>query len=252
MRFRYHLSLFLIVFSTILLAQSRFVGDMRSYKMPKEMVYTTPETTKQVGNKKKKDFFDKFYPIGWSTNGRFAYLVVYANPDPTAPVEVELFIKNMLHQENVWTWRGSFASTDEEGKPLDINPLEFIWDERYSHIRKKLDAYDIVQTFIWTHKVGCNFVYRGDTYETTTTRKNMGGAQTFDIKISCSLGSRILRYSNDDETLSAVNVLGCIQSPFEERAALIIEEIFVTETGQSIHGITLLGCDLMRNYTASN
>jgi hypothetical protein len=81
----------------------------------------------------------RFYPIGWSSNGKFAYIKV-SDASLCECYGVEIVVYDVALNQAKCTW--SYAQEEDS---LHLNNVADIWKHFYSPICKSLDSFHIVQ-----------------------------------------------------------------------------------------------------------
>ncbi len=98
-----------------------------TYSIPAELSYM----------RKKEGFsYDKFYPIGWSNEGKFAYIVEPA-PENSGMYFFEIHIYDIVNNRDLLLWK------PEE---LETGSVSSVWKENADFISQSLNEYHIVQT----------------------------------------------------------------------------------------------------------
>ncbi|RLD79666.1 MAG: hypothetical protein DRJ10_08510, partial [Bacteroidetes bacterium] len=96
------------------------------YRIPNELIY----------NEQANDFLiDKLYPIGWSNDGKFAYIVEPAD-EGSGFYLFELVVFDLVNNKIIWSWK---PDESEEGD------LETTWKENYENFKETLNKYEVSQ-----------------------------------------------------------------------------------------------------------
>jgi hypothetical protein len=166
---------------------------------------------------------DKFYPIGWSKHGNFAYIIEPAD-EGLGNYQMGIVIMNMVSNEVLWDW----YTKPEVTKDLY---REDIWQKHYKNFKQMLNKYGIIQQ---RHIKLTNpyFTYKKKDYtiklQTTTTKnKDMGIDVITQSQIylkSPQLGQKqIAQKQYPASMIIGQQIAGCIISPFEDRIAVIVK-----------------------------
>ncbi len=189
-------------------------NSSHEYKLPNELKYV----------KEREGFsYDKFYPIGWSENGNFAYITEPADENSGLYL-FEIHIIDIVNNKSIWTWK---PEESEEGN------LEQVWNDNYELFAQRLKEYGIVQ--INQAKLESNKIsYKSNDYEIIMdtkieTDKDFGIDMMKGIKItmkSPQLGSKDFfeqRIDSRDYILSAY-IPGLLIGPNNDRAIVICQK----------------------------
>jgi hypothetical protein len=187
---------------------------------------------------------DGLCPIGWSKDGKFAYLMEPASED-SGSNHLMLVIQDMVTDKVVFneSWEADF---DQNKSTRDI-----FQDQRYK-IAAKLNEYGIVpQSGI--RLAPLEFNYRGNSYSFRLTRnfkdfsENENGIGSLSLRvISPQLGEKtILKVSFEYRFVLDAGIAGCIVSPVEPRVAVVVaEKKRGWEGPPHVLGFRLVGCHL--------
>lgn len=165
---------------------------------------------------------DKLYPIGWSKNGNFAYLIEPAD-EGLGNYMVGIVIMSLVSNEVLWDWY-----TD----PVVDEDLfrEDIWQKHYKDFKEKLNKYGIIQQrnikisdsyFTYKDK---DFILKLESDKTTDQDLGINVVTKSKLFIkSPKLGEKLV----SDKKYEASMILGqyisgCIISPYENRVAIIV------------------------------
>jgi len=210
------------------------------YELPKELPYS---------NHDPENFnCDKFYPLGWSKDGLFAYIEEVAD-EGSGYYFFKIIIQNMISDKIEWELEPTYS---EDGD------LASIWTENYTLIQSKLKGKKIIQNK--NFELGeTNFKYLNKEYtlkiETKTEKNEDFGFDVItetQVKLtSPQLGTKTI-YDYKETKYSMVLgqiVSGYIQSPFEDRIAVIIKsERWGYEGPPSTIHFTVTGCNLTESF----
>jgi len=209
--------------------------------------YTVP--TELVYNKKGKDFlYDKLYPIGWSKNGMFAYIIEPAD-EGSGLYWFEIVILDIVNNKIAWSW-----------KPGEIaqGSVDKIWKENYDLFKKNLRESEIIQQKTFALKTG-KTSYKGNDYEyvldsKTATDPDFGFDVIKEVTInieSPELGKKQIYHQKNEEysLVLGAYVPGYILSPFDDRVVVIYQkERNGYEGPPNVVFFELIGSDLIRGF----
>ncbi len=166
---------------------------------------------------------DKFYPIGWSKQGYFAYIT-----EPVAEglgnYVMELTVINILNGDTLWYWHS----------PYDQDLVrEEVWKNNYQLFKTILNRYRIIQ-LKEPHLLSPYFNYQGEDYSVelqTSFHKQPGYGfeavrHTRIILRSPQNGVKIA-YDADLPSNSIIinqTIAGVMQSPFDDKIAIILQQ----------------------------
>ncbi len=187
------------------------------YFFPEEFVY----------NQSTDVLVDKLFPIGWSKDGKLAYILEPADEAIGAYI-VRFVIKDLINNKIIWDKEKMIELNGGE----DINDLRAsTWKSYYTLIKRKLNQYGIIQQKHFTLK-SPYFKYKGEDYiiemhkqikhDTDMNLDIITGLQIV-IK-SPNKGSKVAyeeKMPKVDYILNAV-LKGCFISPYEDRIAILI------------------------------
>jgi len=225
------------------------------YRVPRELKYGGGKewTTDSADTLETFDFsqtyclLTHFYPIGWSADGKFAYVSLFDDHgDAYGYINCQVIILDINRGEVAW----SYAPADTEN-PSDT-PLRKIWRQNRIKIEENLNRFAIVQDNFDFQ----NFpIYRGaDTidYHLDTTwvgydRSKYGWEYIDSLKFvmrSVKKGSEVL-LDKDDYAALSVYVPGYLKNP---RGRQIVIPVIATYWGwegpPNTTGMVLLGYNL--------
>jgi hypothetical protein len=169
-----------------------------------------------------------FYPIGWSKDGKFAYLV--EPPDEACGCYYSEVVIQDLKNDKI-LWRERYDTSDEESPETgDRNSL---WAKKGKEYSAKFRRYGIVPltTFTLTHpsiESGGDVLTPKIDAKIKTDGFTVDGIVTIRM-ISRKYGSKMIRRDvyrpKDTNGLLSAELSGSLVSPFEPRAAVIVVEV---------------------------
>ena len=110
--------------------------------------YTTPREFELFENPGDSSYLSyeidgRFYPIGWSADGKFAYIKVSeASTCDCYGVEIIVYNVSLDQSNRIWGY-------DQEEDSLHLNNLDKIWRHFYSSFIRKLDSFNIKQVAVF-------------------------------------------------------------------------------------------------------
>ncbi|MCQ2252138.1 MAG: hypothetical protein MJZ61_01675 [Bacteroidales bacterium] len=219
--------------------------------LPAEVVkeaYTVPKELKYY---KESDsyIFEKFYPIGWSKDGHFAYVVEPAD-EAAGLYFFQLVIRNMISDKDVYVWKPE----DE----MESGSVRQVWKDNQMSFAAKLNEYKIVPDnnikLLGTEFNTANNKYKVTIENKMETEPDFGFevVKTTNIFIkSPELGvKQIFSYTENDANICLGRIVqGVIKSPFEERVAVLVRtEECGYEGPPNVIKTFLVGSDLERSF----
>lgn len=253
LRFILLLATFYLTAVSLLAQQPLYVGEMQHYRLPKLLAYNNPKNIEGTATADKNASQNGFYPIGFSRDYRFAYLIDYAATVGCDTHHVELVVQNLVFNEVVWSWRGHYYGVPSaQTKPVKNDHLAALWDGRYTKIRRSLSEYHIHQPedseLLWL--AGGNFKRKEQLFTLKSGVETSKKQPAAKITMSCAKGSRVLYIKNNTEyELDKVQIHGSFISEYDERAAVLVELIFKGDTVlQPKRQLRMVGFDLINNF----
>lgn len=214
-------------------------SDKNVFELPKELEYT-----------RSKDGFsyDRLYPIGWSKDGKFAYIVEPAEEESGFYL-FEIIILDIVNNKVVWSWK---PEESEEGD------LATTWKDNYEIFEKQLNEAEIQQSKKFELKA-TKGSYKGNEYELimeskTKTDPDFGVdmVDEFILKIiSDELGTKDFyeQKTNSLDYILSAYVPGYLLSPHDDRIVVICHLERIGATGPpNVVFFELVGTDLIRGF----
>ncbi|MBN2892268.1 MAG: hypothetical protein JXL97_10395 [Bacteroidales bacterium] len=184
------------------------------YFFPEELTYN--QSVSEV-------LVNKFYPIGWSKDGNFAYITEPAD-EGLGNYMVGVVIVNLVSDEILWSWYTD-PVVDEDLYREDI------WKKHYDDFKENLNKYGIIQvrkikmedTYFSYEKN--DYVVRVETKTEEDPDLNIDLIMGCDIFIkSPQLGEKkIASVEYEQSLILGQQISGCLISPFEDRIVVIIK-----------------------------
>lgn len=221
--------------------EEKYVAD--DYRIPNELIY----------NEQSNDFLiDKLYPIGWSKDGKFAYIVEPAD-EGSGFYLFELVVFDLVNNKITWSWK---PDESEEGD------LETTWKENYEHFKEFLNKYEITQEAKFELEKG-KTTFKGNEYQVvldtkTETEPDFGFDVVKELKISITskeIGTKEI-YNHKEKDFSMVVgafVPGYLLSKNNGRIIVICQmERWGYEGPPNVVFFELIGSDLLRGFKVSD
>lgn len=226
----------------------------------KDYEYSLPEELNFYGKAQSEDYYGRnfnlvshFRPIGWSEDGKFAYVEEPAD-QACGCYFFEIKIQDMITDSITWKWE--YVGDEENPAYEDMDGL---WAGEYQRIKKALNKHKIVPEEKTTFTKGAEFSV-GDTdykiYLDLSQRKtewNYFEAIT-DEKIRVEqkgAGSKTVYAYKEKEfsLLLDANIVGVLKSPFQDRIAVLYrKEIRGYEGPPNVLECALFGCGLSKGF----
>lgn len=210
------------------------------YTLPSELFYT-----------KKRDGFvyDKFYPIGWSDDGKFAY-IAEPSGESSGLYFFEIHIVDIINNKQLWYWQ---PEESEEGN------IQNVWKENNELFTQHLNEYKIIQ-FSDFKLQPTSITYKGNDFELLMDSKmetdaDYGVDVVKGIKLSMKspqLGTKVFfeqRIDLRDYILSAF-ISGILISPYNDRIVVICQKERMGATGPpNVVYFEIIGSNLSTGFT---
>lgn len=195
---------------------------------------------------------EKFYPIGWSKDGKFAYLTEPAD-EACGCYFAEIFIVDLRSDKVLWS--GKYTS-EGENKP---DNLKDHWRKNQKRFSNKLNQYKIIQSKNFANLTE-SFTSKNDSFQVDlfSDVKLSDDAYSSEGKVEIKLispqkGEKTL-YQQVYQGENFKGIMGAgigtiLRSPFEERIAIVLSQ---TQRGWEgpphITRITIVGADLNKGF----
>ncbi len=211
-----------------------------TYQMPDELVYT-PQHDKLL--------YHKFYPIGWSRDGKFAYISEPAD-EACGCYFFKIAIQDMITDDVVWEWK-----YNDDGKGDD---LKTVWWKNLRTFTEKLHEYKIIQLQNIEIEPPAFQYDNRKYYLDLDTKLREDPDYGFDVMQraiisirSPQLGKKTIfnYYERNYAMVLNTMLIGHIKNPYEDRICIIhTEERRGYEGPPNVIYFKLSGCDLMEGY----
>lgn len=195
---------------------------------------------------------EKFYPIGWSKDGKFAYLT--EPPDEACGCYfVEIYIVDLQTDKVLWSEK---YNSEGDKKP---DTLKGYWQKNQRKLSQKLNQYKIISSKSFSH-LQTSFKSKSDSFKVDLFSDVKLGDDAYssegkvEIKlISSQKGEKTLYqevYQGENyKGVMDAEVGGVLRSPFEDRIAVILSQ---TQRGWEgpphITRISIVGADLTKGF----
>jgi hypothetical protein len=213
-----------------------------------KQAYSTPSEL-QYYKQSDEYLFQKFYPIGWSKDGNFAYVIEPAD-EAAGLYFFKLKVQNMISDKDVYSW--------EPDEDPETGSIKQMWKDNQMTFAAKLNELKIIpQNDI--KLLGTEFSTEEGKFK-VTIENTMETDPDFGFEVvkstniyikSAELGTkRIYSYTEKDynQCLGRI-VQGVIKSPYEKRIAVLVkEELRGYEGPPNVVREFLVGADLERNF----
>jgi len=167
---------------------------------------------------------DKFYPIGWSKDGKFAYIIEPLD-EAVGMYFIKIVVQDMNSDKILWKFEYDPTSQKETGS------LKETWTEKYAEIKKKFNEFQIEP--IAKFELGkSNFNIDAEKFNILVEKgkaenSELNGMKVyskFAVKIKTStLGAKqVFSCKEDYPSILDAKVYGHLKSPFENRIAVLV------------------------------
>jgi hypothetical protein len=217
----------------------------------KDQEYTIP-TELQYGRINKDFIYDKFYPIGWSKDGKLAYIIEPAD-EASGNYWFEIIVRDIVNNKTVWSWK---PTESEKGN------LQSTWKDNYELFKKHLTEAEINQQEKFELK-STKTSYKGNDYElildaSTITDPDFGMDMIKETNLSIvskELGRKSIAKQKEEEYSRVIGAIipGFILCPFDDRVVVILRKERIGYEGPpNVVYFELFGSDLMRGFKKQN
>lgn len=196
---------------------------------------------------------EKFYPIGWSRDGKFAYLV--EPPDEACGCYfAQIVVQDLRTDKILWEYK-------HEGEEAVEETLPAVWKKHQKEFSSKLAQYGIVAQNRFPLQ-NSPIVYGSDqlTPELKVNMKTDGGV--IDIGVTGNVILQLISKQKGRKTLYEMKfdpekynsfldaeLSGSLVSPFEPRAAVVMIETYRGWEGPPhVTNVHIVGADLEKSF----
>ncbi|MBQ9214205.1 MAG: hypothetical protein IJ150_09750 [Bacteroidales bacterium] len=213
---------------------------MDAYACPSELKFSSQSD---------EYLYEKFYPIGWSKNGLFAYIVEPVD-EAAGQYFFKFVIRNMINDKDVWTWK-----PEDESETGSVRQM---WKDYGMTFTGKLNEYKIIQQKN-IKLIPNEFSHKDKKFKVTIENK-METNEDFGFEVvkstnifikSPELGTKKIHSYTENEYNLCVGkmVQGVLISPFEDRVAVLVKtERCGYEGPPNVIEEFLVGADLERSF----
>jgi hypothetical protein len=181
----------------------------------------------------------QFFPIGWSANGKFAYIQIPANEGSDYD-HIEVIIKDLITDKIV----DSYSSKDY---PSQENLLTTVWPYFHSGLLPLLKKHQIIPGN-GTDLKPLPFRFNDISYDFHLYNKydmNEIAAASIHLKKNNELDKKIYAERYEEYKPMSSKIAGYLQSPFENRVAVFfIQEHRGFEGPPNVISFDLIGCQI--------
>jgi len=214
-------------------------NKLQEYVIPKELKYF-----EKAGN----FLVDKFYPIGWSKDGKIAYIVEPAD-EAMGMYFFQLIIFNTQNDKEEWSFKP---------EPIEKGTFKSVWEKNYELFKTNLNNFKIIQqTDFAINKP--SFSYKSKDYalkletKLETDEFGFGFEVIKEVKVlvdSKQMGlKQILSQKLKSSMVISASATGSIISPFEEKMVVItyLERVGY-EGPPNVIQFLITGCNLSEGF----
>lgn len=231
-----------LAFSIKLLAQNTLeLKEVTYYGSASRAAHTPPQTA----DDQEHHFTTKLYVIGWSKDGKLAYVHFFpecCSHGEGSPPRVEVRIQDMALDKVLWSKDVYDEKENYEGGSTLSIPLK-----KHADLQAKLAAYNItIQK--WSG------YFAGTRYKDYTFTPALTSSNTFQIQANLkATGSKVI-FKAQEDPLFSINedepglVAGVINNPFEDRVAVIYYKYSYIGHWEYITDFILIGCRLDKGF----
>lgn len=213
--------------------------ENQQFNLPSELKYT------RQGD---GFIYDKIYPVGWSKDGKFAYIIEPAD-EGSGLYWFEIIILDIVNNKIAWSWK---PGESEEGN------LESTWKQNYDLFAEHLNEAEIVQIKSFELKPPKSS-YKGNDYELvlesrSETDQFLGLDVVREIELSFvspELGKKLFYNRKIEEVDYVVSayVPGYLMSPYDDRIVVVLQQERMGYEGPpNVVYFELIGSDLTRGF----
>jgi len=205
---------------------------LQEYTIPTECKFYEQEDTYFEG-------IQKFYPIGWSENSKFAYFKIdydYAAFENSEPIIYTLIVQDLITDKNISETK--YSKLTEKTTEIQQNFTE-IWNNNYSDLKKILNENGIIQQqkFSFSETIS-NYEF---------IKEPITDTYFANYYLSNGNGKKLIIKSEDGEISGVHNVFQLMaKSPYEERVAILNVKICTMSSNTLEYSI--IGSSLTENF----
>ncbi|MCB9235463.1 MAG: hypothetical protein H6581_27655 [Bacteroidia bacterium] len=207
----------------------------QEYPLPQEVNFYGKVQSTDYGG---ENFFlpSKFYPIGWSSDHKFAWVREPAD-EACGCYFFEIVIQDLGSNEILWQWKYNSDQGEEGGGNVGEN-LGAVWKNKYADFEKVLNEHQIRAGGDFSLMQGNQFDWEGKEYqwrlemERKALENNYFNAitsATLWLEAKGQSAQKVWKYEGSEFFMNLdMEVAGTLLSPYEPLAAVVIAK---TERG---------------------
>ena len=234
-----------IIFIALLLITTAVYST--AYKVPARLAYASEQL---------------IYPIGWSKNGNFAYVIYYDIGSacgfcPFYKLIIQSAVTDKILTENTYE---AYSNKKKSGKK-EINE---IWKEIIASSQKELNKYQIIQDDVF-HLDKPEFIYKNISYqikyqyrtgsyqfqafEAPSVEETFISKGTLTLYSSARGKKIVFRYNrkNYDTVIDAAPA-GYLSSPYENRIVILFTQKYLDGDGTQREKLRFIGAHLTKGF----
>lgn len=209
--------------------------------------YTVPQEIAYINNP--EIIYDRFYPIGFSPSGKFAYITEPAD-QATGYYFFSLIIQDLTTDKTLYTWTLDSEDAVEEGD------LKSTWEKNKDIFIKELTKYEIQQTTLALKPVSfesANHNFQLKMTTETAADENFGIEVVSKASIILSRDKKesktVYKKKFTDSMILSCGIAGQLKSPFEERIAVIHYQLYMGYEGPPhVCSVMIAGAGLQDDF----
>ncbi len=195
-----------------------------------------------------------FYPIGFSPQGHFAYVIYKDLTDGLGEyTDFRFIIQDLRSDKVVYDIR---IDNSRGGNEPEAIPLEKLWLSFNSKIEENLKEYKIINSITklsplpYTHSSGAilNLKVHNIRLDENSLDYEFWKIRSYSVSAVNGMKKSKLIYENKAPRSLGVYPGGLILSPYEDRAAIIMIETFYGFEGSSDQIPLIIGCHLEKGF----
>ncbi|MCC6825213.1 MAG: hypothetical protein IT172_05650 [Acidobacteria bacterium] len=199
---------------------------------------------------------EKFFPIGWSRSGNFAYLVEPVD-EACGCYFAKLVIQNMRTDEVLWKFEFNEGDNNAKNAPKNLRTL---WAKNRRLFSQKLAKHGIVASR--SVLLGKSFTFGGSSFTAALTKQSGKNEDGEDSRVnlysvlmtSPKLGTKTL-FTSEDHTsddywfMLDAGMIGSVKSPYQSRVAVVAAEVWRGYEGPPhVVRLRIVGSDLTSGF----
>jgi len=230
-----------------------FIKNPVQNTFQKRSSYPLPAEVKYVFAEKDENGFsslnDRFFPIGWSGDGKFAYALEPAD-EACGCYFFSIYVQDMATDKILWKWE--FDNSDDPEKQTDLSK---IWKQNSTFFTNKLNEFKIQP--VSYSKLSSFPILKGDATLTCAISNSfnenpLGFINIRETKLYLKSNNKTekkiyhknFRPEKEEYSYQLSNaVVGYLKNPFENRIAIIYSPLYRGYEGPpNVYRIEPIGC----------